>query len=328
MLKKILVTQPLPGDHLAALEQLCTLEVLDGSGALGEVQSQDELATCHGLICLLTDSIDRSLLAAMPGLEFVSSVSVGVDHIDVPALTERRIPLGHTPGVLVDTTADAAFALLLAAARRLAEGDRFIRAGDWRPDNRWSPEFFVGKDVSGATLGIIGLGAIGQAVARRAAGFDMRVIGWTPSGREVPGVEGVSLEELLLRSDFVSVHLALAEATRDLLDAKRIATMKPGAVLVNTARGGIVNELALAGALDSGQLFAAGLDVFEREPLSLENPLLQHPRVVVTPHIGSATTLTRAKMVDIAVRNATAALRAQPMPHCVNPQVYTAPSAG
>jgi glyoxylate reductase len=171
-------------------------------------------------------------------------------------------------------------------------------------------------------LGIVGLGAIGQAVARRAAGFNMKVIGWTPSGREVPSVDSVSLDELLLRSDFVSVHLALTPQTRHLLDAKKIATMKPGAVLVNTARGGIVDEVALVRALDSGHLYAAGLDVFDREPLSMDNPLLQHPRVVVVPHIGSATTLTRARMIDMAIANAAAALQGLPMQHCVNPQVY------
>jgi len=323
MLKKVLITQPLPAARLSELAALCEMEVLEKPLDPADVQGHSDLATCHGLICLLTDRIDRPLLEAMPNLEFVSSVSVGVDHIDVQAFTERQIPVGHTPGVLVDTTADAAFALLLAAARRVAEGDRFIRAGNWRPDSRWSPSFFLGKDVSGATLGIVGLGAIGQAVARRAAGFDMRVIGWTPSGREVAGVDSVSLEELLLRSDFVSIHVALADSTRNLLDAAKIATMKPGAVLINTARGGIVDERALSQALDSGHIYAAGLDVFEREPVPMDNPLLQHPRVVVVPHIGSATTLTRAKMVDRAVRNAIAALQGQPMPHCVNPAVYS-----
>jgi glyoxylate reductase len=323
MVKKVVITQPLPGERLAELAEQCDMAVLEASQALSERRARDELAACHGIICLLTDRIDRPLLQTMPRLQFVSSVSVGVDHIDVKALTERGIPVGHTPGVLVDTTADAAFALLLAAARRVAEGDRYIRAGNWTPGHRWSPDFFLGKDVSGATLGIIGLGAIGQAVARRAAGFGMRVIGWTPSGRKVKGVDAVSLEELLLRSDFVSVHLALTAATRHLLDADRIATMKPGAVLVNTARGGIVDERALAQALDDGRLYAAGLDVFEREPIAMDNPLLHHPRVVVVPHIGSATTLTRARMIDIAVHNAIAALQGQPMPHCVNPEVYT-----
>jgi glyoxylate reductase len=176
--------------------------------------------------------------------------------------------------------------------------------------------------VTGATLGIIGLGEIGQAVARRAAGFDMRVLAWNRSPREVPGVENVSLEELLLRSDFVTVHVALTDDTRNLLDAEKIAMMKPGAVLVNTARGGIVDEAALAAALSGGHLYAAGIDVFEREPVSLENPLLEHSNVVVAPHIGSATGLTRARMADIASENALAALKDQPMPHCVNPEVY------
>ena len=324
MLRKVAITQPLPGERLANLADLCELHVLDSAATVAEPRVREELSSCHGVICLLTDRMDRSLLDGMPHLQFVSSVSVGVDHIDVPALTARGIPVGHTPGVLVDTTADAAFALLLAAARRVVEGDRYIRAGNWRAGQRWSPDFFLGKDVSGATLGIIGLGAIGRAVARRAAGFGMHVVGWTPSGREVAGVEAASLEALLLRSDFVSVHLALTTATRNLLDAGRIAAMKPGAVLVNTARGGIVDEQALARALDEGRLFAAGLDVFEREPIAMDNPLLQHPRVVVAPHIGSATTLTRARMIDIAVRNAVAALNGQPMPHCVNPEVYAA----
>ena len=283
---------------------------------------QQRLASCRGLLCLLTDSIDIELLKAMPGLAFVSSVSVGVDHIDVAALTRRGIPVGNTPGVLVDTTADTAFALLLAAARRIAEADRFIRDGNWLPENRWSPDFFLGADVSGATLGIVGLGEIGQAMARRAAGFGMEVISWSRSGRVVPGVASVPLEQLLRRSDFVSVHVALNEDTRGLLDADRIAMMKTGSVLVNTARGGIVDEIALARALDSGQLYAAGIDVFASEPLALDSPLLQHPRVVLTPHIGSATTRTRGKMVKLAVANAVAALQGEAMPHCVNPEVY------
>jgi glyoxylate reductase len=274
------------------------------------------------VLCLLTDGIDRQLLDCAPELEFVSSMSVGVDHVDVPALTERGIPLGHTPGVLVDTTADATFALLLAAARRVVEADRYVRRGNWRPERAWSPEFFTGKDVSGATLGIIGLGEIGQAVARRAAGFGMKVLGWNRSVREVDGVDSVELEELLLRSDFVSVHVALGDGTRNLLDGAKIAMMKPGAVLVNTARGGIVDEDALAEALSRGHLTAAGIDVFAREPVAMDNPLLALPNVVVVPHIGSATTLTRARMADLAVDNAIAALKGQEMPHCVNPEVY------
>jgi glyoxylate reductase len=312
----------LPGAGLAGLEGQCELHVWPGPGLLPASELRSRLADCRGLVCLLTDRIDRALLDAAPGLQFVSSVSVGVDHIDVDAASERNIPVGHTPGVLVDSTADIAFALMLAAARRLAEADRFVRQGDWMPENPWSPDFFLGKDVSGATLGIIGLGAIGQAVARRAAGFGMRVLGWNRTPREVAGVESISLPDLLSRSDFVSVHVALTEETRYLLDADNIAGMKPGSVLVNTARGGIVDEGALAGALDSGHLYAAGMDVFEREPVPTDNPLLGHPRVVLAPHIGSATTRTRLKMVKLALDNARAALAGQPMPHCCNPSVY------
>ena len=312
---RVLVTQPLPEDLLAPLADACELHVLDeGVGLTPEL-----LDDATGIICLLTDRVDRALLQQAPKLEFVSSVSVGLDHVDVDALSERGIPLGHTPGVLVDTTADLAFALLLSAARRLGEADRFVRDGQWVPEERWTPSFFLGKDVSGATLGIVGLGAIGQAVARRAAGFGMEVLGWTPSGRDVDGVTSVTLDELLARSDFVSVHVALVEATRDLIDAEKLFAMKPGAVLVNTARGGIVDEVALARALDEGHLYAAGLDVYEQEPLAPDNPLLHHPRVVFAPHIGSATTQTRLRMVELAVANALAALGGKPMPHCANP---------
>lgn len=322
MTKRVLVTHQLPGERIHALSEHCAVNVWMGPGLLSAANLREELAGCHGLVCLLTDRVDAGLVAAMPDLAFVSSMSVGVDHVDVAALSARGIPLGHTPGVLVETTADTAFALLLAAARRVVEADRFVRQGNWTAENAWAPDFFTGKDVSGATLGIVGLGAIGQAVARRAAGFGMQVLGWNRSDRQVAGVKNVELEELLQRSDFVSVHLALTADTRMLLNDERIALMKPGAVLVNTARGGIVDEEALAQALASGQLYAAGIDVFEREPVQADNSLLGLPNVVVAPHIGSATTLTRARMADIAVDNAIAALRGEPMPCCVNPEVY------
>lgn len=322
MRKKILVTHTLPGDRVHALSELAEVNVWLGPGLMPAEALAEELAGCAGLVCLLTDQLDRALITANPLLEFVSSMSVGVDHVDVAALTARGIPLGHTPGVLVETTADTAFALLLAAARRISEADCFVRQGAWRRENRWSPDFFTGKDVSGATLGVLGLGAIGQAVARRAAAFGMRVLAWNRSPREVPGVVPVGLDELLAKADFLSVHLALTDETRGLLDAGRIAAMKPGAVLVNTARGGIVDEHALAEALSQGHLYAAGIDVFEEEPVPADNPLLSLPNVVLAPHIGSATAATRARMADMAADNAIAALRGQPMPHCFNPGVY------
>ena len=320
--KKVFVSHQLPGGRIRDLSQYCELNVWMGPGLISAEDLREELQGCHGLICLLTDRVDQALLASLPELEFVSSMSVGVDHVDVTALTARSIPLGNTPGVLVDTTADTAFALMLAAARRVVEADQFVRQGNWTQENAWAPDFFTGKDVSGATMGIIGLGQIGQAMARRAAGFGMEVLAWNRAPKDVPGVECVALEELLHRSDFISLHVALTDETRHLINAERIAMMKPGAVLINTARGGIVDEPALALALGSGHLGAAGIDVFENEPVSPDNPLLSHLNTVVAPHIGSATTLTRGKMADIAVENAIAALEGRPMTHCVNPDVY------
>lgn len=322
MRKRVLVTHQLPGDHIHNLTQHSEVNVWMGPGLLSAQGLREELAGCAGLVCLLTDRIDKALIDAMPDLAFVSSMSVGVDHVDVAALTERGIPLGHTPGVLVDATADTAFALMLSAARRLGEADRFIRQGNWTKENAWSPDFFNGVDVSGATLGLVGLGATGQAVARRAAGFGMRVLAYNRTPREVPEVEMVSLEELLQLSDFVSIHLALTDETRNLINAERIAMMKPGVVLVNTARGGIVDETALGEALSTGQVYAAGIDVFEQEPVPADNPLLGHSNVMLAPHVGSSTTRTRAKMADLAADNALAALQGQRMLHCVNPEVY------
>lgn len=322
MTSRVFVTHQLPGDRIHELAKCCELNVWMGPGLLSSAGLRTELRGARGLLCMLTDRIDKSLLDSLPDLNFVSSMSVGVDHIDVKAMSERGIPVGHTPGVLVDTTADTAFALLLAAARRVTEADRFLRQEQWNAANAWAPDFFTGKDVSGATLGIIGLGKIGQAVARRAAGFGMRVLAWNRNPRNIPGIEMVGLEALLRGSDFVSVHVALTQETRNLLDADRIALMRPGAVLVNTARGGIVDEHALAAALASGELFAAGVDVFEREPVPADNPLLRLSNVVATPHIGSATTQTRIRMADMAVDNMIAALEGRVMPCCVNPEVY------
>lgn len=321
-MEKVLLTYPIPSLRLEALRACCELDVWSGPGLLPSAELRRRIADCAGLICLLTDRIDRTLLEAAPALRFVSSMSVGVDHIDLATASTRAVAVGHTPGVLVETTADTTFALLLAAARRVAEADRYVRDGRWGSEEAWSPDFFVGKDVAGATLGIVGLGPIGQAVARRAQGFGMRVLGWNRSARAVSGVESRTLDELLEESDFVSIHVALTADTRGLIDAGRLARMKPGAVLVNTARGGIVDEAALAEALRAGRLAAAGMDVFEREPLPADHPLTQLPNVVLTPHIGSATAQTRTRMADRAVDNALAALAGKPMPFCANPAVY------
>jgi glyoxylate reductase len=319
---KVFASQQLPAATLAPLAAQCELETWPEATPIPRADLYRSLQGCEGLLCLLTNRIDKNLLEACPELRYVSSMSVGVDHVDVAALTTRGIPVGNTPGVLVDTTADLTMALMLAAARRVPEADRYVREGQWKPEMPWFPDMFVGKDLSGATLGIIGLGAIGQAVARRAQGFGMHILGWTRSTRAVDGVEPVDLPTLLASSDFVSVNVALTEDTRDLLDERAIAGMKLGAVLVNTARGGIVDETALANALRDGALFAAGVDVFAREPVALDNPLLGLRNVVVAPHIGSATERTRTRMAELAVTNMLAALRGQAMPHCVNPEVY------
>lgn len=311
-LPRVFATRALPGEAFRALPGRVTLRVWPGPDAPPPEALRAGARDADGLLCLLSDRVDRALLEACPRLRVVSSFSVGLDHVDLAAAAERGIPVGHTPGVLTETTADLAFALLLAAARRVAEGDRLVRAGGWQ---RWEPELLLGRDVHGATLGIVGLGAIGRAVARRAAGFGMRVLGWSRTAGEVPGVERLSLDGLLAESDFVSLHVALAAETRGLLGAGALARMKPGAILVNTTRGGVVDEAALVDALRDGRLAAAGLDVFEREPLPPESPLLALPNVVLTPHVGSASIATRARMADLAVANLLAGLEGCPLPH-------------
>ncbi len=321
-MKKVFASSRLPGDALSRLAQHCELDTWESDSPVPSAILRDRLQGCEGLLCLLTNRIDAELIAACPSLRIVSSMSVGVDHVDLDALTGRGIPLGNTPGVLVDTTADLALALMLAAARRVPEADRFVREGRWDPAAPWHPDMFVGRDLTGATLGIVGLGAIGQAIARRAAGFGMRLLGWNRSPRQVPGVQTLGFEELLAEADFLSVNVALTPDTHNLLGRDAIAGMKPGAVLVNTARGGIVDEQALAEALAEGRLFAAGVDVFSREPVEPDNPLLGLPNVVLAPHIGSASQRTRERMAALAVDNLIAALKGERMPQCVNPEVY------
>lgn len=318
--RRVFVTRSLPGQALQRLAQRVDLEVWTGSGAPGPGALATGAARADGLLCLLTDPVDEAFLARCPGLRVISSCSVGLDHVDLEAATQRAIPVGYTPGVLAETTADLAFALLLASARRLPEADRAVRSGAWTWERRWDPSAFLGRDVHGATLGILGLGAIGRAVAARARGFNMRVLGWSRSGREIAGVERAGFEQVLAEADFLSVHVALAPGTRGLLDAGAIGRLKRGAVLVNTARGGILDENALVEALRSGHLAAAALDVFETEPLPGDSPLFSAPNLVLTPHIGSASVATRERMADLSVENLLAGLEGRPMPHCANPE--------
>lgn len=321
---RVFVSGDLPGhsedgrDVLDPLRDMSDCRVWSGSRVPSPEELRVESSGCAGILCLLTDRIDRTLMEAVPTLRVISSCSVGVDHVDVAAATQRGIQVGNTPGVLTDATADLAFGLLLAAARRLPEADRFVRGGDWSPERRWDPQMLLGADLAGATLGIVGLGAIGSAVARRAAGFGLRVIGWTRSRRRVEGVEIRSLDQVLAESDFLSIHVALADATRNLIDAAAIAKMKPGAILVNTARGGIVDEAALASAINRGGLAGAAIDVFSEEPLGADSPLRHLPGVVLAPHIGSATYRTRERMARLAVANLVAGLQGHRLPTAVN----------
>ena len=257
------------------------------------------------LVVTYLDTVDAALLDALPGVRQVSSYGVGLNHLDVRAAAARGVVVTNTPDVVTDATADLAFALLLAASRRVCEGDRLIRAGGWREA---APEFFLGREVTGKTLGIVGFGRIGQAMARRASGFGMRILYTSPREVPFPGAARAELDDLLAASDFVSLHCPLTDATRDLLSRERIARMKPGAVLVNTSRGPVVDDEALAEALEQGRLFAAGLDVFRDEPRVPER-LARLENVVLTPHVGSGTVETRtamARMVwDEVLRRAT-----------------------
>ena len=265
-----------------------------------------EVEDCDALLCLLTDRIDEALLARAPRLRIVANMAVGTDNVDLAAARARGVAVSNTPDVLTDATADLAFALLLAAARRLPWADRYVRAGGFVG---WRPDLGIGLDVTGRTLGVVGWGRIGRAVAERARGFRMEVIWHGRSG-------GVSLDELLARSDFVSLHVPLTPETRHLIGERELRRMRPHALLVNTARGPIVDEAALVRALREGWIAGAGLDVFEREP-ALTNGLADLPQVALAPHLGSATTATRSRMAELAAENIVAALRGQPIPNRV-----------
>ncbi len=300
---RVFVTRGLPGP---ALERLAASDdtVVHG-GALPP--TTDELragvADAEGLLCLLTDRVDAALLEAAPQLRVISNYAVGSDNIDLDAARARGIAVGVTPGVLTEATADLAFALLLAAARRLDDAARDVRAGNWRT---WEPNAWLGADLAGATLAIVGAGRIGEAVSRRAEGFAMGV---NRIGRDD------DLHAALARADFVSLHVPLTDATRHLIDEPALKAMKPTAILVNTARGGIIDQHALKRALQEGWIAGAALDVTDPEPLPSDDPLLDAPNLLVVPHIGSATHGARERMAEMAVDNLLAGLAGEALPH-------------
>jgi lactate dehydrogenase-like 2-hydroxyacid dehydrogenase len=319
----VLVTHTLPAGWLERLEGQCRslLGPQDATSLSPELAAH--LDEAEGLFTLLTIRVDQALLDQAPRLRVVSNMAVGVDNIDLAACTRRRLPVGNTPGVLTESTADLAMALLLSAARRLPESSLDARQGRW---TTWSPTGWLGADLAGATLGIIGLGKIGQAVALRAQAFGMRLVFSHSECKEeaaqVAGAVCLELDELLAESDFVTLHVPLTPLTRQMIGADQLRRMKPSAILVNTARGAIVDTTALVQALRQGWIAAAALDVTDPEPLPPDHELYRLPNCLITPHIGSATHNTRRRMAELACENLLAGLRGERLPFCANPQVY------
>ncbi|MBN1265225.1 MAG: D-glycerate dehydrogenase [Anaerolineales bacterium] len=320
----VFITRRIPQKGLDLLEDVVEKTIWPGDLPPSKEQMIEAVREVDGLLCLLTDPVDAEVIAAAPKLRVISNYAVGFDNIDISEAVRRGIPVGNTPGVLTETTADFAFALLCAAARRVVEADRFVRVGKWQT---WGPRLLLGADLWGATLGIVGFGRIGQALARRAQGFQMKVLFTDPAEVQIlpdqPGVlRQVDLDTLLQESDFVSLHTPLTEQTHHLMNQERFALMKPTAVLVNTARGAVVDSHALYHALLDGTIAAAALDVTEPEPMPGDFPLLLLDNLIVTPHIASASVTARNRMAVIAAENLLAGLKGERLPFCANPQVY------
>ncbi|MDF1541218.1 MAG: D-glycerate dehydrogenase [Candidatus Thorarchaeota archaeon] len=313
MVERIFVTRQLPGSILEKLKEQYEVDIWTHETPPTNADIIKRAKNCSGIITLLSDQIDRPLMEALPELKAIAQYAVGYDNIDIAAATERGILVTNTPGVLTETTADLAWALIMATARRISEADKYVKSGKWQV--AWGPEMLLGVDVFGATLGIIGMGRIGYAVAQRSVGFNMRILYYsrtetesTRAAEETLQAQRVTLKELLGEADIVSLHVPLSSETRGMISKKEIAIMKRGSIIVNTSRGPIVDEAALYAAVKSGHLRAVGLDVFHDEPTPITNPLLQLDTVVSLPHIGSASIATRTKMAEMCVDNIAQAL--------------------
>jgi glyoxylate reductase len=319
---RVLVTRRIPDEGLDPIAAACDLDLWPDELPPPRDELLRRVAGCDGVLTLLTDKVDDGFLdAAGPGLRVVSNYAVGFDNIDVAACAKRGVAVGNTPGVLTETTADLAWALLMAVARRLPEGDRYVRDGRWKT---WGPLLLLGPDVHGSTIGIVGFGRIGQALARRAQGFGMRIlyhdVNELPDDVTRPfGASYRSLEGLLEESDFVSLHVNLSPVTRHLMNATSLGWMKPTAVLVNTSRGPVVDQAALAAALRDGTIWAAALDVTDPEPIPMDDPLVGLDNCLIVPHIASASRTTRGKMAAMAAANLLAGVRGEPLPTPVAP---------
>jgi glyoxylate reductase len=320
---KVFVSRVLPEAGLKLIREACDAEIWPDHLPPPAAVLRQKIAGCDGLVSLLTDKIDGPILDLAPRLKVVSNFAVGFNNIDVPAATERGIAVGNTPGVLTDATADMAFCLLIAAARRVVEGHQYTLSGKWKT---WEPLGHLGQDLAGRTLGIVGMGRIGYALAKRCrGGWDMNILYHDVYKNEKVAKElaarQVDLDTLLAEADFVSLHADLNEKTRGMIGAEQFKKMKRSAVLVNTARGPLVDQKALAAALKAGTIFAAGLDVTDPEPPAMDDPLLKLPNVIIAPHIASATVETRNNMAEICAKNLIAGLTAQPLVAWVNPEV-------
>ncbi|MBM7662509.1 glyoxylate reductase [Bacillus mesophilus] len=323
MKPKIYITRKIPDSTLQKLKEHCHVTMWEEEETpVPRDVLKEQLKTVDGLYCLLTEQIDSELLKEAAQLKVISNMAVGFNNIDVEAASEKGIMVTNTPGVLTESTADLAFALLMATARRIPESSEFLRTGKWKA---WAPMMLTGQDVFGATLGIVGMGRIGEGVARRAKGFDMEVLyhnrSRKPDVESQLGVTYVELEELLKQSDYVMILVPFSEETKNLISEKELSLMKETSILINVARGGIVNEHDLYHALKDQKIWAAGLDVFEQEPVSLNHPLLSLPNVVVLPHIGSASIKTRIKMSELAAENLLQALAGNTPQHLVNKEL-------
>lgn len=323
-LPKVFVTRILPDAGMKMLHQMAEVEAWpERLPPLYEVLLE-KVKGKDGLVCMLTDQIDRQLIEAGASLKVISQMAVGYDNISIPTATVHNIPVGHTPGVLTDATADFTWALLMAAARRVVEADKEVRLGNWQT---WEPTALLGADIAGATLGIVGCGRIGQAVARRAKGFNMRILYYNRHRHPLEleqsmSIEYQDLDALLRESDFVTIHTSLSKDTYHLFSDAQFRLMKPSSILINTARGAIVDSEALRRALTSGQIAGAALDVTSPEPIPLDSPLLTLNNIIITPHMGSASYQTRSKMAMMTASNLAAGLKGERLPHCVNPEVY------
>jgi glyoxylate reductase len=323
-LPKVFLTRLIPEEGVTLLQGAVELDIWPDDLPPAREALLERVRGIDGLLCLLTDPIDSDVMdAAGQGLRVISQMAVGFDNIDISEATTRRIPVGNTPGVLTEATADFAWTLLLAAARRLVEAGEYVRGGHWKT---WSPKALLGADVSRASLGIVGLGRIGQAVAKRAGGFDMRLAYFDRQRKteqeEELGIEFAPFDELVAEADFISIHTTYTDDTHHLFSEAEFERMKPSAVLINTARGPIVDREALYRALKTGKIAAAAIDVTDPEPIDPSDPLLELDNLIVTPHIASASRSARGRMAQMAAQNLLAGLKGERLPNCVNPEVY------